>query len=181
VVISSTEILTAEHVIRGVSTVTTSVPGVGSVLATVRGWDKARDLALLTFTSGSFTPTEAFLPTEGMLIEGAWDFHGSTWDRIVAVGYVPSISETTPMSTFGSVGTAWAVYSTVDLANPDISKIGFDAAVAPGMSGGGVFDVHGHLAGIIQVKGQLGFDNRALRWTEIDEVLSELRAGARRP
>jgi S1-C subfamily serine protease len=116
-----------------------------------------------------------------MLIEGERDCHGARWDSIVAVGFVPSISETTPMSTFGRVGVTWATISTVNPENPTINNMGFDAAIASGMSGGAVFDVHGHLAGIIHSQHTLGFDHRALRWKEINEALPELRAGATNP
>jgi len=181
VVISSTEILTAEHVIRGATSVTASVPGVGNVFATVRGWDKGRDLALLTFTSGNFNPAEVFLPADGMLLEGEWDWHGARWDSIVAVGYVPSISETVALSTFERVALNWLWMSTANPENLSISMLSFDAGVAPGMSGGAVFDVHGHLAGIIHSQKAFGFDHRAISWEEINEVLTELRAGATNP
>ncbi|GIT59566.1 MAG: hypothetical protein Ct9H300mP19_15140 [Dehalococcoidia bacterium] len=49
VLISSDEILTAEHVIRGQSQVLVTIPGRGLVNATVIGWDVSRDLLCLIF------------------------------------------------------------------------------------------------------------------------------------
>ena len=49
-------------------------------------------------------------------------------------GYETSISDTTPIITYGRVGVRW------NIIPDDISAIQTDAAVTPGMSGGGVFN-----------------------------------------
>jgi S1-C subfamily serine protease len=59
VIISSTELITAEHVIRGRSGANVSIPGVGLVFAQVIGWDQTRDIALLEFNPGNFIPSIA--------------------------------------------------------------------------------------------------------------------------
>ena len=55
-----------------------------------------------------------------------------------------------------------------------------DSAVAPGMSGGAVFNKWGDLIGILQTRDE-HFDGnvRFLMVSEIDEVIDDLRTGAR--
>ena len=175
VVISPGELLTAEHVITGVGLVQAAIPGVGSVNAVVKGWDRTRDLALLTYSSSG---GESVVPiSEGSTWTGSeWTSNGLIGSPVTAIGYVSQISESVPMTSFGHISTWW------NIVPGDVSTYGFDADVTNGMSGGGLFDMDGELIGIIIQKSTvIGSDNRAVRFDEIDEVLGDLRSGAKNP
>ena len=171
VVIGAGELLTAEHVITGKSIVQASIPGVGLVNAVVKGWDKTRDLALLTFSS---TGGESIaVISEGSTWTGSeWTSNGLIGSPIIAIGYVTPVSNTVPMTSFGHISTWW------NIVPGDVSTYGFNADVTNGMSGGGLFDMDGELVGtIIHKSTVIGSDNRAVRYNEIKEVLADLRAG----
>ncbi|MBT3996173.1 MAG: hypothetical protein HOF01_10290 [Chloroflexi bacterium] len=172
VVIGAGELLTAEHVITGKSLVQASIPGVGLVNAVVKGWDKTRDLALLTFSStGGESIAEI---SEGSTWDGTeWTSNGLIGSPVIAIGYVTPVSNTVPMTSFGHISTWWNVVP------GDVSTFGFNAEATNGMSGGGLFDIDGDLIGtIIQKSTVISSDNRAVRYDEIQEVLADLRAGA---
>jgi len=172
VVIGAGELLTAEHVITGKSLVQASISGVGLVNAVVRGWDKTRDLALLTFSStGGESIAEI---SEGSTWNGSeWTSNGLIGSPIIAIGYA-AVSNAVPMTSFGHISTLWHTV-------PDgVLTFGFNADVANGMSGGGLFDMDGELVGtIIQKSTVIGSDNRAVTYDEIKEVLADLRTGAK--
>ena len=175
VVIGAGELLTAEHVITGKSLVQASIPGVGLVNAVVKGWDKTRDLALLTFSStGAESISEI---SEGSIWNGSeWTSNGLVGSPVIAIGYVTVVSNTVPMTSFGHISTWWSVVP------GDVSTLGFNADATNGMSGGGLFDMDGELVGtIVQKSSVIGSDNRAVRYDEIQEVLADLRAGAQNP
>ena len=175
VLISSDEILTAEHVIRGQSQVLVTVPGRGLVNATVTGWDASRDLAVLNF-SGDGSEYIATMSTGPEWTGEKWTTSGEIGSPVAAIGYVKTISSTVPMTSFGHISTWWSVMP------GEISTIGFDSAVTFGMSGGGLFDIDGKLVGIVIQKSTLiQSDNRAIRYNEIEEALPDLRAGAQNP
>ena len=175
VLISSDEILTAEHVIRGQSQVLVTIPGRGLVNATVTGWDVSRDLALLNF-SGDGSEYISTMSTGPEWTGEKWTTSGEIGSPVSAIGYVKTISTTVPMTSFGHISTWWSVMPGA------ISTIGFDSAVTFGMSGGGLFDIDGKLVGIVIQKSTLiQSDNRAIRYNEIEEALPELRAGAQNP
>ena len=175
VLISSDEILTAEHVIRGQSQVLVTIPGRGLVNATVTGWDVSRDLSLINF-SGDGSEYIATMSTGPDWTGEKWTTSGEIGSPVSAIGYVKTISTTVPMTSFGHISTWWSVMP------GEISTIGFDSAVTFGMSGGGLFDIEGKLVGIVIQKSTLiQSDNRAIRYNEIEEALPELRAGAQNP
>ena len=172
VVIGAGELLTAEHVITGKSIVQARIPGVGLVNAVVKGWDKTRDLALLTFSS---TGRESItVISEGSTWTGSeWTSNGLIGSPIIAIGYVTPVSNSVPMTSFGHISTWW------NIVPGEVSTYGFNADVTNGMSGGGLFDMDGELIGtIIQKSTVIGSDNRAVRYDEIKEVLADLRSGA---
>ena len=175
VVIGAGELLTAEHVITGKSLVQASIPGIGLVNAVVKGWDKTRDLALLTFNSTGGESVATL--SSGTTWNGdEWTSNGQLGSPVVAVGFVTSVSNTVPMTSFGHIATWW------NIVPGEISTLGFDADVTNGMSGGGLFDIDGDLVGIVTQKSNvIQSDNRAVRFDEIQEVLAELRAGANNP
>ena len=160
--ISDTEILTAQHVIGTRHSVKVSVKGVGLVFGTVKGYDKARDIALITFEGdgGETAELTTIRPQIG--------------SEVAALGYVGSISETTPVVTFGRIGVIW------NIVPGDYTKGQMDAAATYGMSGGPVFNVIGTVAGIIQSGGEFEGENLFLLSSEIQEVIADLRAGIKR-
>tara|TARA_Y100001936_G_scaffold222342_1_gene238167 strand:- start:724 stop:1782 length:1059 start_codon:yes stop_codon:yes gene_type:complete len=175
VVIAAGELLTAEHVISGRSTVQASIPGVGTVTAVVQGWDKTRDLALLKYDSdGNESIVEI---SEGSTWNGdEWTSSGLIGSPVTAIGYVNQVSTNVPMTSFGHISTWW------NIMPGEVSTYGFDADVTNGMSGGGLFDMDGGLIGIIIQKSTvIGSDHRAVRYDEIREVLDDLRLGVMNP
>ena len=160
--ISDTEILTAQHVTGTRPSVKVSVKGVGLVFGTVKGYDKARDIALITFEGGGGETAE--LTT----------IHPRIGSEVAALGYVRSISETTPVITFGRIGVIW------DIVPGNYVKGQMDAATTYGMSGGPVFNLNGTLVGIIQSGGEFEGSNLFLLSAEIQEVIADLRAGIKR-
>ncbi len=173
--ISQTEILTAQHVVGSASGANVSIKGVGQVFAIVRGYDQLRDIALLTFqpaTGGTWIS----LPTSDVVGSGADQRLVETLGAETAVlAYNPDISTTTPIATFGRLGVLWNVVPGEILTGQ------MDAAAAPGMSGGGVFNSYGDLMGILQQRDP-NFDGntRYLSVREIREVIADLRAGTKR-
>ena len=160
--ISNTEILTAQHVIGTHHSANISVKGVGLVLGVIKGYDRARDIALITFEGGGGETAE--LTT----------IHPQIGSEVAALGYVRSISETTPVTTFGRIGVIWDIV-------PGNYAIGqMDAAATYGMSGGPVFNSNGTLVGIVQSGGDFEGDYRFLLSAEIQEVIADLRAGIKR-
>jgi len=175
VLISSNEILTAEHVIRGQSQVLVTIPGRGLVNGVVTGWDVSRDLAVLNFSPDG-SEYIATISTGPEWTGEKWTTSGEIGSPVTAIGYIKTISTAVPMTSFGHISTWWSVMP------GEISTIGFDSAVTFGMSGGGLFDIEGKLVGIVIQKSTLiQSDNRAIRYNEIVEVLPELRAGAQNP
>jgi serine protease Do len=171
--ISSNEILTAQHVVGSRSSVNVSVKGEGLVFATIVGYDSERDVALLTFDNRNTEPV-ARLPgyvwaaKEGgglRPVEGLGD-------EAAVVAYAPSISETTPIITFGRIGVIWSIVP------GDIRKGQIDAPVTSGMSGGGVFNRYGELVGMLLSTSPTFEGNaRYLSFQEITEVIGDLRSG----
>ena len=172
--ISTTEILTAEHVITGASRVDVSVGGGSYQGATVTGFDTARDLALLTLDS----------PTEGLTVElpVSNQVFADLSQRLVEdigyevalIGFVPDISSSTPVVTFGRIGSLWNI-------SPGDFAIGqVDAAATNGMSGGGVFNKFGEFLGILITSSSFDGNIRYVRFEEIKEVIDGLRAGSKR-
>ena len=87
-------------------------------------------------------------------------------------GYETSISDTTPIITDGRVGVRW------NIIPDDISAIQTDAAVTPGMSGGGVFNKYGELVGMLYSSTTKDNVNaRILLTDEISEIVPKLKTG----
>lgn len=170
--ISDREVITAEHIIRGRDSVSLAVEDVGFEFGVVKGFDADRDIALVTIDGGGGT-TLPLSPSYSGLSENGSRYH--KWDignEVALVGYVPTISDTAPIATFGRIGVVWNVV-------PGDHNVGqTDAPVTVGMSGGAVFNRWGDLIGIILSKDVSFVGNvRFLTVAEIGEVISELRAG----
>ncbi len=172
--ISPTEVITAEHVITGSGRVDVSVEGGTYQRATVTGYDTDRDLALLTLDN----------PVPGLTVElpFANEVFANLSQRSVAdigyevalIGFVPSISNITPLVTFGRIGALW------DIRPGDFAIGQVDAAATNGMSGGGVFNKYGEFLGVLITSSAFGGNVRYVRFEEIEEVLEELRAGSKK-
>ncbi len=173
--ISEDEIITAYHVVRDWGQVVVAVEGIGLKFGVVTGYDAQRDLALVTFGGGSGGEI-SYLSTEFTGIEENGDryFKWSTGHEVALVGYVPRLSTTSPIATFGRIGILW------NLVPGDLSVGQTDAAATTGMSGGAVFNKWGDLIGMILSKDDFFAGNtRFLMVDEINEVVSDLRSGER--
>ncbi len=172
--ISPTEILTAEHVISGTSRVEISVDGGVYQWATVTGYDTSRDLALLTLDN----PTEGLtvdLPVSNRVFADlSQRFVEDIGIEVALIGFVPEISTTAPVVTFGRIGGLWNIRP----GNYAIGQV--DAAATNGMSGGGVFNKFGEFLGIVITASSFDGNIRYVRFEEIKEVIAALRAGSKR-
>ena len=171
--ITPSEIITAEHVVSGADRVDISIEGGGYKSATVTGFDISRDLALLTLDDP--TPgTHVELPVTNKVFENL--SQRSVEDigyEVAVIGFVPDISNVTPVITFGRIGGLWNVVP----GNYAIGQV--DAAATNGMSGGGVFNKYGDFIGMLITSSNFDGNIRYVRFEEIREVLKELRNGKR--
>ena len=89
------------------------------------------------------------------------------------IGFVPDISITAPVVTFGRIGALWNIRP----GNYAIGQV--DAAATNGMSGGGVFNKFGEFLGIVVTSSTFDGNIRYVRFEEINEVIGALRAGSK--
>ena len=170
--ISNREVITAEHVIRGMDSVSLAVKGVGLEFGVVKGLDADRDIALLTIDGSGGTTVPLSPSYSGFSENGSRYGKWAVGNEVALVGFVSTISDTTPITTFGRIGVVWNVV-------PGDYIVGqTDAPVTVGMSGGAVFNRQGDLIGIILSRDISFAGNvRFLTVAEIGEVISELRDG----
>lgn len=172
--ITPSEIITAEHVISGANRVDVSVEGESYQSASVTGFDKRRDLALLTLDD-PVPGTHIELPVANKVFENL--SQRSVEDigyEVAVIGFVPDISNVTPLITFGRIGGLWNVVP----GNYAIGQV--DAAATNGMSGGGVFNKYGEFLGMLVTSSNFDGNIRYVRFEEIREVLKDLRSGKKR-
>ena len=171
--ISDGEVLTAGHVVMGRDSVDLAVRGVGLEFGVVRGCDADRDVALVTIGGGGGVTVPLSPTYRGVSQNG--DAYGK-WaigNEVALVGYAATISDTTPIATFGRIGVIWSVVP------GDYTTGQTDAAVTGGMSGGAVFNRWGDLIGIILSRDPSFAGNVRFRMVaEVDEVIGDLRSGA---
>ena len=104
--------------------------------------------------------------------EGRYNHSVTVGDEIAIVGYETSISDTTPIVTYGRVGVRW------NIIPEEIAAAQTDAAITSGMSGGGVFNKYGELAGMLYSSTTRDNVNaRFLLTEEIAEILPKLKTG----
>lgn len=165
VLISENEILTAYHNIEGKVGIPVIIDGVGSRIATVTGYDSARDLALLSLTdsaSGQLTLADF---AESLPVPG---------DSIAVIGF-SNASETHPTVTFGHVT------GRIHWVDIDSTEISIDAIINPGSSGGAVFDDIGNLVAMIRAKSLMADGvGYAIEVDQIRKSLEDLRRGMKR-
>lgn len=135
--ITPTEILTAEHVVTGSGRVQISVDGGFYQMATVTGYDRARDLALLTLDNPTQGLTVSLPVSNRVFANLSQRFVEDIGYEVTLIGFVPDLSITSPIVTFGRIGALWNIRP----GNYAIGQV--DAAATNGMSGGGVFNKFG--------------------------------------
>ena len=169
--ISSTEIITAAHVIVGDSKVDVSIEGGTYQRGTVTGLDFGRDLALITLDNPSPGLT-IDLPVSDQVFENLTQRPvADIGFEVALIGFVPEISITTPVVTFGRIGAMWSI-------NPGGYAVGqVDAAATNGMSGGGVFNKFGEYLGVLITSSSFDGNIRYVRFEEVKKILEDLRAG----
>mgnify|MGYP001977722031 CR=1 FL=1 len=169
--INPSELITAEHVISGADRVDVSIEGEEYQRATVTGFDRSRDLALITLDHPALG-TSVELPFANDVFENL--SQRSVEDigyEVALIGFVPDISNVTPLVTFGRIGALWNI-------KPGDYAIGqVDAAATNGMSGGGVFNKYGEFLGVVVTSSTFDGNVRYVRFDEIKEVIDDLRAG----
>ena len=171
--ISPIEIITAEHVIRGASRVGVSVEGGVYQRATVTGYDSLRDLALLTLDDPTPGLTVSLPVSNQVFADLSQRSVADIGYEIALIGFVPDISTTTPVVTFGRIGAIWNIQP----GNYEVGQV--DAAATNGMSGGGVFNKFGEYLGVLVSSSSFDGNIRYVRFEEIKEVLDDLRAGSK--
>lgn len=128
-------IITNNHVIEGASTVRVTLVNGDTHDATIIGADIVTDIAVLKIEA---TGLLAATPDMTDLIVG---------QPVIAIG--------NPMGTLsGTVtsGIVSALSRNITVENVSMELLQFDAAVSPGNSGGGLFDINGNLIAIVNAK-----------------------------
>ena len=130
-------IITNHHVIEGASTVTVKLSNGNEYPATLVGTDAESDIAVI-----SITPREALTPSylgkSESLVLG---------ESIVVIG--------NPLGSLGGSvtnGIISALDRAITIGGEEMTLIQTNAAVNPGNSGGGMFNMYGELVGIINAK-----------------------------
>ena len=93
--------------------------------------------------------------------------------EVALIGFVPEISNVTPLVTFGRIGALWDIPP----GTYAISQV--DAAATNGMSGVGVFNKYGEFLGLLVTSSSFAGNVRYIRFEEIKEVIDDLRAGSK--
>ncbi len=130
-------IITNYHVISGASSITVKLTSGEEYPATLVGGDKETDIAVISITSRE-TLTPAYIGKSGSLVIG---------EQIVVVG--------NPLGSLGgsvTEGIISALDRIIIIDNEEMNLIQTNAAVNPGNSGGGMFNMYGELVGIINAK-----------------------------
>ena len=148
-----------------------AVKGEGLAVGTLKGYDEERGIALVRFESEGGGVTVPLSPSlTGTDLDGNSYEKLSLGDEISLVGYMPALSETSPVATFGRISIVGNVVPGDYLTGHTYAPVG------ERMRGGAVFNRWGDLVGIIlddSHNGSVVF----LTTAEIGEAISELRAG----
>ncbi|MBR5868578.1 MAG: trypsin-like peptidase domain-containing protein [Clostridia bacterium] len=131
-------IVTNYHVVEGASTVKVILNTGKELQATVEGGDAENDLALLQVTLNGETLTPALLGKSSTLTVG---------EEVVAIG--------NPLGQLGGTvtnGIISALDREIEIDGVAMRLLQTNAAVNPGNSGGGLFNMYGELVGIVSAK-----------------------------
>lgn len=136
VITSDGYIITNNHVIEGASTVTVSMNDGTAYPAEVIGSDAESDLAVLKIDATDLTP--AVVGDSSKLVVG---------EEVIAIG--------NPLGSLGGTvtnGIISALARQVTIDGTEMTLLQTNAAVNPGNSGGGLFNLAGELVGIVNAK-----------------------------
>ena len=148
-----------------------AVKGEGLAVGTLKGYDEERGIALVRFESEGGGVTVPLSPSlTGTDLDGNSYEKLSIGDEISLVGYIPALSETSPVATFGRISIVGNVVPGDYLTGHTYAPVG------ERMRGGAVFNRWGDLVGIILDDSHYG-SVVFLTTAEIGEAISELRAG----
>ncbi|MBE6639659.1 MAG: trypsin-like serine protease [Ruminococcaceae bacterium] len=128
-------IITNNHVIEGADTVRVTLINGDTYDATIIGADIVTDIAVLKIEASGL---EAANPAQEELLVG---------QPVIAIG--------NPMGSLsGTVtsGIVSALSRTISVEGIAMELLQFDAAVSPGNSGGGLFDINGNLVAVVNAK-----------------------------
>lgn len=134
-------IITNDHVVEGAETVKVTLPDGSIHDAKVIGTDSTTDIAVIKIEVGGLTPV--VVGDSDTLILG---------EPILAIG--------NPTGTLGGTvtnGIMSALNREIVIGNTSMNLLQFSAAVSPGNSGGGLFNMQGNLVGVVNAKS--GADN----------------------
>ncbi len=129
-------IITNNHVIEGASTVTVTTHDGSKYPAEVIGYDSESDLAVLKIDASMLTP--AVVGDSTKLVVG---------EEVIAIG--------NPLGSLGGTvtnGIISALARQVTIDGTEMTLLQTNAAVNPGNSGGGLFNLAGELIGIVNAK-----------------------------
>ena len=135
---NSTYIVTNYHVVNGASNITVTFSDGNSYLASVKGTDQYRDLAVLSVSA----PASEFHPLE-LLGTAAGVAVGET---VYAVGSPFGLSGSMTAGIVSQTGRTITESTSAQVTIPDV--IQFSAAINPGNSGGPLLDASGEVVGI---------------------------------
>lgn len=136
VITSDGYIITNNHVIDGASTVTVTMNDGTSYPAEVIGSDSESDLAVIKIDATGLTP--AVVGDSSKLVVG---------EEVIAIG--------NPLGSLGGTvtnGIISALARQVTIDGTEMTLLQTNAAVNPGNSGGGLFNLAGELVGIVNAK-----------------------------
>ena len=142
--------------------------------ATITVYDSAHDVALLTL-GASVEGLTVEIPKVNLVLQdlSSRQVEGLGYE-VSLVAFVPSISQTTPIATFGRIGALWNM-------EPQGFAYGqVDAAATNEMSSGPVFNKYAEFLGILVTSSSFDGNVRYLRFQEINQILENLRNGTRR-
>ena len=142
-------------------------------MATVTGYDRVRDLALVTLDNPGEGLTVDLPVANRVFADLSQRFVEDIGTEVALIGFVPGISITTPVVTFGRIGALW------NIRPGNVATGQVDAAATNGMSGGGVFNKFGEFLGILVNSSSFDGNIRYVRFEEINEVIDALRAGSK--
>lgn len=131
-------IVTNYHVVEGASTVKVILHTGKELQATLEGGDAENDLALLRVSPNGENLTPALLGDSSSLTVG---------EGVVAIG--------NPLGQLGGTvtnGIVSALDREIEIDNVSMRLLQTNAAVNPGNSGGGLFNMYGELVGIVSAK-----------------------------
>ena len=134
---------------------------------------RVRDLALVTLDNPAEGLTVDLPVANRVFADLSQRFVEDIGTEVALIGFVPGISITTPVVTFGRIGALW------NIRPGNVATGQVDAAATNGMSGGGVFNKFGEFLGILVNSSSFDGNIRYVRFEEINEVIDALRAGSK--